>query len=666
MYGYGYNDSYAWSTGTSVGTFHSLDTIPPILDTAGICTSAFIHISDSGLLPDGIHKQSGLSMIRLDSAYNMQYILEEPNFVEGSGDDSSGYGMYVIDPSKPATLIVEVYDVAGNRDSITSIYQPQDGSIEPPLNNLGTWHSGGSPNISYDTIYNHGTIPLKISSIKLKYGNVGFSLMDSAGGSVDLSPIPPGKFRLIRIEFVALVPTRVVDTILIDEGGCFSMTAAIAGSGGAADFLVTDQTWPNELLTQPTTCYTSTVKIENLSESPLTIDSAYIPDPHFSFVPGQFVLAIPSLGSKVVSITYCPDSGSLTTPNHTTARWFSKQVAGGEGSPRFDSLTGWAIHPSATFTSDVDTTFACAPQGELIIFPFYLTSTGTAPITIKRVTQTYFVYLYGEVIGTSLTWDPQTTSQTLLPGQTAVFYTQYNIPSDLNATVVDSITAIDGNGDIIGGRPLTATVHVSNLEAALSPTFVDFGTLPFRTQAPGTTQSFTIQNTGNVPLPIENLLLEPGDPYNTAFTFTTIPPVTFPDTLPAGQSLLISVDFNDSISSDPTQSALMEIVTETCDELTEALTASIAGSGVTQTVAPSLHATIVPAEDGRSLTVTIPPATDGPVQFELVNVLGQSVLRNAFGAGTQTVEADALSRGVYFYRLTSGAMSQSGKVILGE
>ncbi len=93
---------------------------------------------------------------------------------------------------------------------------------------------------------------------------------------------------------------------------------------------------------------------------------------------------------------------------------------------------------------------------------------------------------------------------------------------------------------------------------------------------------------------------------------------------------------------------------------------SCAEVSTNETSAPSLEATIFPTNDGRSLQVILPPSITAPVNFELVNVLGESVLHETFSAGTQIIDASSLPRGVYFYRLTSGAISQSGKVLLGE
>src|SRR5581483_1242019 len=123
IYGYGNDESYAWTGSFGTGTFHSPDTISPRVDTMGICYNATIHISDSGLLPSG-DSQSRLSEIRLDSDYNMAYLLN-PDWIEGAALDTGGYSMFVLDPTKPAYLSVEAYDEAGNQTTIISTYLPQ-------------------------------------------------------------------------------------------------------------------------------------------------------------------------------------------------------------------------------------------------------------------------------------------------------------------------------------------------------------------------------------------------------------------------------------------------------------------------------------------------------------------------------------------------------------
>ncbi len=276
-----------------------------------------------------------------------------------------------------------------------------------------------------------------MNDLHLRYGNVGFSIYDSIGGPLDLSPLAPGQRRLIEIQFTELKPLSQVDSIIL-VGSCFSTSVAVIGSGGAADFIVSSQTWPDEPFTEPPTCYPKAVTIRNLSNHPITIDSGWWGNTTNFQAVSTFPVTIPASPASVqFIINYCPDTNSTITPDGTLGIWTSPQVLDTDGKteiPHFDSLIGWAV----------------------------LLSSVSEPIT------------------------------------------------------------------------------------------------------------------------------------------------------------------------------------------------------------PSLEATILPAEDGHSLEIVVPSGAIGPLHFELVNVLGESVQQATLGTGTRTLDESALPRGVYFYRLTSGQMSQSGKVILGQ
>jgi IgGFc binding protein len=229
LYGYGNDESYAWSSASFEGTFHSPDTVAPKVNIQMECYQAFVHVTDSGFLLNDLYEQSGLAAIWPDTSYNMTY-QPDGNWIEGSGSDTSGYEMSVIDPTKPGILIVSLYDFASNSTTITSSYTPIAIKMEPPLQNLGMQIIGGSPNVAYDTLYNEGQAPFTIDQLHLKDGTVGFSLFDSIGGTLDLSPIPPAGNRLIQIQFTSKQTTQVVDSIIFGNE-CASMSAALIGSG---------------------------------------------------------------------------------------------------------------------------------------------------------------------------------------------------------------------------------------------------------------------------------------------------------------------------------------------------------------------------------------------------------------------------------------------------
>jgi hypothetical protein len=78
------------------------------------------------------------------------------------------------------------------------------------------------------------------------------------------------------------------------------------------------------------------------------------------------------------------------------------------------------------------------------------------------------------------------------------------------------------------------------------------------------------------------------------------------------------------------------------------------------------NAIIIPTNDGHSLEIIAPQSESSMLSVALLNVLGENVLRATLSGGTQIIDVSALPRGVYFYRITSGQASQSGKVILGQ
>jgi hypothetical protein len=215
-----------------------------------------------------------------------------------------------------------------------------------------------------------------------------------------------------------------------------------------------------------------------------------------------------------------------------------------------------AVAPSETFTGNTTITVECAQPRDTITAIFTIAETGTTGGVINRVFQsdtTHFFDLLGTLPDDS-TWTPSKSPQPLAMGDTATISVRYVLPVDRNDTVVDSVFAIDEDGDTIGGGPVVLTV-----------------------------------------------------------------------------------------------------ITESCADVT-----------INNVSDPSLNATVLPTNDGRSMEIILPSSIATPVNFQLFNVLGESVQHSTFSTGTQTVDASSLPRGVYFYRLTAGQMSQSGKIILGE
>ena len=598
IYGYGYDESYAWAGGFGTGTFHSPDTVAPLVDTINQCFNAFVHVSDSGLLPDGVHPQSGLSQIRLDSVYNMNYLPDVPQFVEGSGADTSGYGLFPVDETKEAFLRVDVFDLAGNESIITSIYKPLVDSITPELNNLGVTIASAT-NYGYDTITNDGQIPIKFTSIKLKFGDQGFAI-DSA----DLSQLAPGKSRIIKISFSAKKSTKAVDTVQVSTS-CNEIQAAVIGSGGAADFTVTSYHWSNVLLTSPNpTCYTGTVKIVNLSNIPITIDSAHWPDSvHFHAISKFPFVVPPAPGSYTFNVEYCPDSGSLTTENATQGAWFSKDVLvlnTSNPDPRFDSLTGNALAPAETFIPDQVIEDTCVQPGQTETVNFTVAATGKAGSVIKTILQsdpTDFVNLTGRLDQTGTTWAPADTIQSLAAQSTATISVTCNLPVGVNDTLIDTLTAIDGNNSVIGVRTVKIITHYFQ-ESPVPP--LNYGLLPYKSGK--VVRIIPITNSSSTqPLIVHTIQIEINQ-YLGAYTLSLEAGQSLPDTLAPNTTIFDTLYFDPSYSFDAKQNTIIDINTNSClgQQATVIAGVSVQGDGVT-----TYNATPILSCDTHLDTVTI-------------------------------------------------------------
>ncbi len=565
IYGYGYDESYAWAGNMGTKTFNSQDTVSPLADTSGSCYDAFVHLSDSGINPGGI-PQSMLNMVRLDSDYNMVYI-PDPSFHEGVGLDTSSYSMYVLDRTKPAYLKVEAYDVAGNETMVISTYTPQVADIEPPLQNFG---SAVSPTTKYeyDTIINTGQVAFNFDKLTLLYGNLGFTIDSGMIPSV----LAVGERRVLKISFQAVKANTVVDSILFGDE-CGIQSVALTGTGGQPDFQVTDQHWPNEAVPPGPNGYVKTVTIENLSSIPINIDTAWWADQvHFKPV-DKFPVTVDSQGTKTFRIAYYPDNNSLTTTDRTQGFWRSSTLDSAGDSRkgvRNDSLTGNGVAPTEYFIQDVNDTILCAQPGDTEHLTFQIADTGTSAGTITRIfhtDSTDFKNLQG-VLSSGGIWNPAITAQTFAPGESATITLDYPEPVGTNVTAVDSLFAINSEGDTVMGHPIVVTIHLIYKEGQVQPQTVYLPATRYQ-QAGRAMNSFIISNSTSAPLDVSTVTLTPGGNYNNSYSFTTNPalPATLAPAGSPGDKMTVTIAFNDSLSFDSLQAASFEINSGSCSPM---------------------------------------------------------------------------------------------------
>jgi len=331
VYGYGYDESYAWSGPLGIATFQSRDTVSPIAQVSGACYDAFVHLSDIGALPSKLNK------IQVDSNYNFSFLLDT-NWVEGEELDTANYSLSVLNRTKAAFIHVTAFDVAGNATTITSTYIPQAVAIRPSFINFGV-SVNDSIIYRYITLVNTGMLPFHFDQLKLLYGDSGFTLDSGMTPAV----LAVGESRILKIGFKPVKASTVVDSIIFGDE-CSVQSAAVIGSGGMADFFVTDQQWLNEPVPSPAGGYVKSVTVENLSTIPITIDTGWWAD-HVHFVAvDTFPFTVPAMGKLSFRIAYFPDENSGVTPGRTQGNWTSPNVHNGNTeSVHTDSLIGSAL-----------------------------------------------------------------------------------------------------------------------------------------------------------------------------------------------------------------------------------------------------------------------------------------------------------------------------------
>ena len=271
-YGYANYESYAWSghLGT-VSILNSNDTIPPTVTESGNCFS--FHVIANDILPS----DSKLGQVVTDTMFNMLFTLDS-NFVPGAGIGTSFYDLHIVDSTKEAIITVSIYDLAGNRTTVTSIYKPQIVKFSVNPLNFGVG-SVGNFSFLYDTICNTGSIPFhfKTANLSLVKKSVGFSI-DSIGADGD---IPVGGCRVIKIRFAPLSPPTVRDTLAIFDT-CSTIICLLVGNAGVPDFALSDFNFGCIDLGKVSTVNATIAS--NFGAGAITIDSIWTDDPvHFTF-----------------------------------------------------------------------------------------------------------------------------------------------------------------------------------------------------------------------------------------------------------------------------------------------------------------------------------------------------------------------------------------------
>jgi hypothetical protein len=546
IYGYGDGESYAWSGALGLRTVNDPDTIPPRPVVSGDCFAAHVSVTDTSTAPPA----SLVSEMKLDSLYNMNYT-PDANYQIGIAASSTFYSMNVIDSTKPAYLKIEVHDFAGNQTFITSTYQPQTASLSPTLLNFGSG-TKGVQKCQYISITNTGTVPYTWNVLKLASGNVGFAI-DSIGSN---SAIPPGGARKVLVCFTPPTLATQSDTLILSDG-CSTVKTTLIGTGGQADFSVTDEDFGCRIV--GLTTKRSDAIITNVSKSSITIDSIWInPSINFGYdpvLPGSNAVpfSIAPNAQHPIEFSFIADKvGSFIDTAHFHSPGIGWKTA---------LLQGCGIAPGAHLSGSADTITDC---GTGISFPLTIQSTGGTGTTIDSIIvqggaefqlSDKFTGPGGNPLGQ--------LPVSLLQGGTFIAYLNFIPPPKASGIYTAIVFAISDMGDTTNID--TIRVRTVYRELAVAKRTVHLPVQPYGGALVPDTLVYCNDLTDSVRIDSVNAI--PG-PYTKVFRITGYlvggTSRQLPLQLYAGECLTVTGSFDPSFYSDSVQFGIFSVSSNAC------------------------------------------------------------------------------------------------------
>ncbi|MEI8134482.1 MAG: IgGFc-binding protein [bacterium] len=558
IYGYGTDDSYAWSGALGTKTVNDPDTIPPIAIPGGPCFNARVDFTDQGV------GQSTLSSYGPDSVENIDFEADT-SFIAGANLEHSYYNMHILDSGKDAYLSVSIYDVAGNRTTVTSIYKAVTAKMYPNPISFGTVLVG-STGFKYDTICNIGEAPFHFDKANLK-----FKTPDSAiahGFSIDSvvsGDIPVGGCRIVKLKFLSNRPPTVTDTLILNDE-CSGISSVVKGNGGEPSFDLGGYAFDCTILNSNRASVG--YNITDPTETPVQIDSIWLEGSGaFTYdkaspATNKFPFIIPGssiLGTYGIEVKFNPPTkGSYFTVIHAL---------------NIDKQTG-----KRTIKSDTIWGIGCAP--DVIPSPGTTLTDCGVPVSVKVpiTNRIDSIYTISDVIGsvggvTSASgfankFDLEDASGTLItvfpdsikPGETVFASVFYTPPPQASGCFVDTLVIKRPDGSRIGVAALTVCAQYRDF--VVSKNNVDLGSVPFNS---GLIQNFfTICNDGGDTATIKDIT-QLSDPTKSAFHFVPAKNKALPVNIAPGQCLDVWVSFDPSNSSNPTQLDSFAISSNSCN-----------------------------------------------------------------------------------------------------
>lgn len=212
-YGYGPDESYAWSVPGTLVNPNSSDTLSPVALVKSDCYCVEVNLKDTH------PTASKLMTMRLDGVnfrFDNKYI---------KLNDSAKVKVCLIDSSSVGSAALSVYDNAGNRTTISVLYSDTRyfNSLEQKLI-FGTV----PPTIAaykYAEIQNFSLVPDSLLSVSLQYGNRGFTI-----DSIGTLAFTNGEVKNFKIRFSSANAGDYTDTLIYTANCQTNRIPLIAGT----------------------------------------------------------------------------------------------------------------------------------------------------------------------------------------------------------------------------------------------------------------------------------------------------------------------------------------------------------------------------------------------------------------------------------------------------
>jgi hypothetical protein len=260
VYGFGSYDSYGYPLSAALSDLRSPDVDRPLVTKTKDC-NGFV-TADVLDMPEDINIRSNLSSVDLlPESFN--YAIEVDYFEAGLSPGTS-YRLRVVDGTKDALAIVQIYDKAGNVTYDTTTFTAVNVVADPNDVDFGTLFTGQSGTRTL-TLRNLSARQVTITQTQLQKGDQGFTIVDPTTSFTLDSAGKAGAEKVVTVRFDATAAGDFVDSLGIRDECGFHWIAALRANVGTPIIQVSDEDfgkWPLAAPAKPGRIYIRNVSTD--------------------------------------------------------------------------------------------------------------------------------------------------------------------------------------------------------------------------------------------------------------------------------------------------------------------------------------------------------------------------------------------------------------------